>query len=461
MKDFKFTEENIYSLWQNEFYNGVRLVFYRLVNQYLWTGKIKIDNTILEKMKISKKDLEMFIKKYINKMTDLLYLKPKKKNILYRGEIRDNFNFMIGDVLIYNNFHSTTNNISFALKFSELYNKTSNTTIIFSFEIPEGFYYNKLSKTLVHYNKEFNTTYYINEYEFLIPPNAYYRITNVFDLPRKIKIVKAVLVLQDKFLSTNDLLYVNKELKYDIIEDFDDPSTDKFIEELYRFDKMIEVLNRMNKYHIDDDIYLILRNNSKIFKYDTEKIQYIATSTNIDNYKENIESFKKLGFDYYNKKIYEDINAYIKGIQYFGYYNLHNFKYIDNFKLYMGVENVYNNLNEPTIIKRFKSEKIGIIDRILYCELSPDCYLYNCPYNDYKPNITIEKNKIKTTQYIKSIIEFELFNVKIGISNKIKLKNETEILVIPNFKYIIKKIESNKNKFNEPIDIYYIDLIGL
>lgn len=396
MKDFKFTEANIYSLWQNESYNSVRLAFYRIVNEYLWTGKVKINDKILEKLNMTIKEFEIFIKKYIDELQNLLYLKPKqKKKILYRGEIRQDFDFKIGDTLIYNNFHSTTNNISFALKFSELYNKTSVTTIIFAFDIPEGFYYSKLTKTLLYHNKEFDTIYYINEYEYLIPPNSYYRVTNIIELPRKIKIVKAILVLQEKFLISNNFFYENKELSYEIKKDFNDHTTDKFIEELYRFDKMIDVLNRMQKYHIDDDIYLILRYNSKIFKYDTDKIQYIASSTTIDNYKQNLELLEKLGFDYYNKKINEDIKAYIKGIQYFGFYNLNNFKSISNFKLYMGVENINNNLMEPTIIKRFESEKIGIIDRILYCELAPDCYLYNCPYNDYKPNISIEKNKKK------------------------------------------------------------------
>lgn len=61
---------------------------------------------------------------------------------------------MLGDVLVYNNFHSTCDNMSFALKFAETYNKSENTNVIFVFDIPEGFYYKKLVKTMVHTNKK-------------------------------------------------------------------------------------------------------------------------------------------------------------------------------------------------------------------------------------------------------------------------------------------------------------------
>ncbi len=463
MKDFIFKEDNILSIWQNEFYNEIHLALYSIVNKYLWTGKIVISETILEQLKTNRKDFEIFLIKYINELINILYKKKRNSIILYRGETRENFDIKVNDVLIYNNFHSTCDNISFALGFSEMYVKPnkSNQNIIMVFELPDGSHYKKLSKTLIHYNKKYDVTYYIDEFEYLIPPNCYYRVTAIYDLPRQIKIVKAKLILQERFNLVNNIIYTNKEIKYEELDDFEDESTENFIYEFERYDKMIEVLNRMEKYHIDDDIYYILSNNEKLFTIDFENIKQIASTTTIENYKDNLKILQKLGLHTWNKKLNDELESYVKGIQYFGFYNLDNFKRISNFKLYMGIENVTNSLKEPKFIEKIKNNKTGTIDKILYCEIAPDCYLYNCPYNDYKPNIQIQKDKIKITQYTKYIIEFMLFDVKIAISDNIKWRYDTTVLLIPNYKYNLRNIVKNRNKFEEPIEIIQIDLIGI
>ena len=464
MKDFKFDENSILSIWQNENYNDVPLILYSIVNRYLWTGEIVIKDYILEKLKINRENFEHFISKYINELINILYKKPGKSIILYRGETRDNFNIKTGDVMVYKNFHSTSDNISFALKFSEMYKKTtkSNQNIILVFELPDGSYYKKLEKTLVNYNSKKKVTYYINEFEYLIPPNCYYRVTKVYDLSRQIKVIKAKLILQEKFYIVNNLLYVIKELPFEKVDDFIDESTDKFINELDRYDKMTEILNRMERYHIDDDIYLILSLNEKLFKLDLENIKLITGKITKDNYNTTLDLLRKSGFNTYNKKMFDDFEAYIKGLQYFSFYNFDIIKRISNFKLYMGIENVTNTLKEPDFIKKIISEKNGLIEKILYCQISPDCYIYNCPYNDYKPNVQIEKDNIKTTQYTKYIIEFKLSEVQIAICDNIKWKYDTDVLIIPNCNYVLKKIDTNKkNKFGYSIEIYYIDLFGL
>jgi hypothetical protein len=468
MKNFKFDEESIYSLWQNPVYKEQMVDMYRYVNHYLWYGSIykskNLDN-ILKTFDMGIKDFENFTIKYINALNDLLYKKERESIILYRGESRLNFDVGVGDVLIYNNFHSTCDNISFALKFTENNKNPEKTTIILSLDIPAGSFYKKLNKTLKTYDKKLKTTYYINEFEYLIPPNCYYRITEIVDTPRKIKIVKAKLILQEKFIIERELNYVNKKLPFEKIKDFTDKNTDNFIFELDRFDKMIQVLSDMKKYQIDDDVFSFLNGyNERIFNYDLESIQKVASTTNKDNFKENVLKFDELKFDYYNIKLYTEFDNYIKGLQYFGLYDFgyenSSFKQISNFKLYMGTNNVTGTMKTPKIIEEIKSRKNGIFDEILYCQLAPDCYLYNCAYNDYKPNIDIEKSDKKITQYYQYIFEFNLFDVKIAISNKIRWKLETDVLIIPKNKYILRKTETNSNKYNFPIEILYIDLIG-
>lgn len=85
MKDFKFNENNIFSLWQNEIYNNVPLIFYSVINKYLWTGEIKISNDKLVSLSISRKDFENFVIKYINELTKILY-KQKNKQKYYTEE---------------------------------------------------------------------------------------------------------------------------------------------------------------------------------------------------------------------------------------------------------------------------------------------------------------------------------------------------------------------------------------
>ncbi len=459
MKDLKFTEENILSLWQNELYQGSSLVLYQIVNQYLWNGKIfHLEESILKKLNLTQLEFEVWVKKYVNELINLLYSKKQNAKILYRGESRNKFTAKEGDIMVYNNFHSTCDNISFALKFSEHSGHSDNLNIIFVFDIPEGMYWKKLDNSMETSNSKYKIKYYINEFEYLIPPNCYYRITKIYKLPRNIMIVKARMILQEKFNIQNDILYKNKEIPYKQLSDFTDISTDNFIKELDRFEKIVEVLKRLDKYHIDHDIFMHLYNNEKLFKLDVSDIQNTVSTMNTQNYKSVLEYLDKIRFLYSKQGLKKDLNKFIVRIQYFGFFNFSTIKTISNFKVYYAESNLNYKFNEPELIQMFNKNSTGIIDTILDCEIAPDCYLYNCAYNDIEPNVKIEHGRQIETVYTKYIIEFELTNILIVISDKIVSKLQTKVLLIPKINYQVISIEKNKNKFNQPICIYKISL---
>jgi hypothetical protein len=456
MKDFKFTEENILSLWQNEYYKNMPLVLYQLVNEYLWTGKFyHLEEDILETLNLSQSEFESWTKKYINELNNLLYSKKQGSKILYRGESRKKFNCKEGDILIYNNFHSTCDNISFALNFAEHSGYLDVVTIILVFDIPEGMYWKKLDNTMISYNPKKKIKYYVNEFEYLIPPNCYYRITKIHNLPRNIMVIKARMILQEKF-NYLDLMYKNKQIPLEHISDFSDINTDTFIKELDRYEKNIEVLKRLDKYHIDHDIYMHLYNNEKLFRLDVLDIQNLVRGMSVSNYNSILDSLDRIGFVYSKQGMKKDLNKFIVRIQYLGFFDFSSIKTINNFKVYYGETNFTTSMEEPEIIKMIKNNSTGVIDTILDCEIAPDCFLYNCAYNDMEPNVKIESNNKIDTIYTKYIIEFQLENIPICISNQVIGKRQTKVLLVPKFNYKIISSEKNTNKFNMSIHIYKI-----
>jgi hypothetical protein len=115
-------------------------------------------------------------------------------------------------------------------------------------------------------------------------------------------------------------------------------------------------------------------------------------------------------------------------------------------------------IEKPKFIKLLDEKPEGIYKYILECSAIPECNYYDCVINDIYPNLTLEKNNKKTLIYIKYIVEFELNNIKIAISDESKNMFINKVLLIPNFTYkVISKVKS-KNKFNKEIIIYKIIL---
>ena len=99
MKNFKFNVNPIISLWQNPNYLNILLNFYKIVNKYLNTGIVNVSDKILEKIDMNKIEFEAFIIKYINSLNKILYKTPMESIILYRGELRSEFNIKINDAI--------------------------------------------------------------------------------------------------------------------------------------------------------------------------------------------------------------------------------------------------------------------------------------------------------------------------------------------------------------------------
>jgi hypothetical protein len=102
-----------------------------------------------EKIDMNKIEFEAFIIKYINSLNKILYKSPMESIILYRGEVRSEFNIKINDILLYKNFHSSTDSISFAFNFSKYSNLEtdfSKIKLLLVLKIPNGFNYIKLNE---------------------------------------------------------------------------------------------------------------------------------------------------------------------------------------------------------------------------------------------------------------------------------------------------------------------------
>jgi len=475
MKNFKFNVNSIISLWQNPNYLNILLNFYIIVNKYLNTGIINVSDIILDKIDMNKIEFEAFIIKYINSLNKILYKKPMESIILYRGEIRSEFDIKINDILLYKNFHSSTDSISFAFNFSKYSNLEtdfSKIRLLLVLKIPNGFNYIKLNKPLINYNEKSKITDYYNEYEYLIPPNCYYQVTNVVKLANNVRLVKAILIKQEKYIipeikayngdltenKVKNNFYIPTQPSLKNLNDFKDLHTNNFISQFYEYYKYLEILDNLKDYHIPNILFKMLSNPlySNFFNLNISIILEYGNKINDDNFFYIMHTLKQLGFPYKKKDLIKP-QIYIKTLKALANSNISSLNYINNMKVFYSE---YNNISneKPKFIKLLDEKPEGIYKYILECSVIPECNYYDCVINDIYPNLTLEKNNKKTLIYIKYIVEFELNNIKIAISDESKNMFIDKVLLIPNFTYkVISKVKS-KNKFNKEIIIYKIIL---
>ena len=465
MKNFKFNLSTIISLWQNPYYSNILLNFYNIINRYLNGGGIIISEKILDELNLIKEEFEEFTIKYINSLTNILYKNPKDSIILYRGETRSDIDIKLHDILLYKNFHSTTDSISFGFKFSLQQNSKSDikkNKLLLVLKIPKGFHYIKLNKPIV-YNNNNNITEFYNEYEYLIPPNCYYQVTNIYKLSDNIILIKAILIKQEKYIipsSDPNLIYTpNQPSIKKNLKDFTNDAISNFIVQFKYYYHSLELLDKLKDYHISHILFQMLSSSlySNFFNLNIGIILDYANKINDNNFLNIMYTLDQFGFHYKKKDLVKP-EIYINTLKKLASSNILSLNYIYNMKVFYSANNFNFNMEKPKFIKLLDENSDGKYKYILECSTIPDCSYYDCVSNNIYPNLTLEKNNKKTLIYTKYIVEFNLSNVKIAISNLSKQMFINKILLIPNFTYKVKSKVKSKNKFGKNIIIYQVDL---
>lgn len=454
----------IIELWQNPDYNSKFLNFYVIVNKYLRGIELDIKPEWLNILKLhSKMDFTEFMIYYINKLTTIIYKNPSsKKRVFYRGENRENFYQGIGDVLFYSTFQSVSSSLSVAYKFAESRKKV--TKLLFVIEIPEGYYYKELTTKLKLYNYKNKITTIIDEKEYLIMPNSYYIIVDKFTIYKDINVVKLKMIKQDYYQIENNELY-EQQIIYPKSKDykvFNSPELNNFIKLSQNYKKMIDKLNSMNSYKINETFYKEMNNpnNNDLFNLDMELINSLVSQIDNFNIKEKAEEIKSAGIRYYAFEL-KKITDYKKRIERINLIVNTEFNSIKQLDVYAGYYNITDTFQKPEFINFLKKQKLNKefqYSKIIIANLESNKFLYNDIYNTDYPRKKIKKNNNTKHIYYKYLVKIALTNTKICICNEHFHENDNNIILIPNFKMKITEIKQQYNKYDLPYTLYKISV---
>ena len=467
------TDNEIIKLWQNSVYTkSKKFMFnlYKVVNEYLMNKKLDENSEIIiHAIKFFKNDVDKFKKfiiEYINKLLNVIYKNINKideKIILYRGEYRKTFNHKINDILIYNTFHSTTTQIEIAYKFSETFD-TNNKKIIFCIKYKNGSYCKKIKNNFVTYNQINKNYVEFREFEYLIPPNSYYCITDINKYKTDIYFVKMKLVEQEYMHLFVDKFYENKTTKTNC-KNFIDNKIQIFVDKLIINKKEKTNLTKMKSYHINKYLYLFLFNNLNIFNVEYGKMKDVVSDLIYKKY--DVKNNKKIlnicdeltkndiyichkSDNFIDKQYYETIKNDALALL-----KLNKTKFNrTSIELYCGYFNIDYSMKVYDFIKLINSKKSGYYNKILISNISLNYYLYNCPLS-FEPTTSIKSKDKTINMYYQHIILLKLKNIKIGICDD---TNYREILILPPFNFLVNKKVKSKNKFNKTIYYYNIEL---
>lgn len=446
--------KEIFDLWQNPYHNNVLINFYNIVNSYLRKELNENDITkdILNSFNIKTyNEFIIFLNTYIKNLKNIIY---KNKNthytILYRGEHRKKFNFNKNDIIVYNNFHSTTDNIYIAYGFSQNLNDNFQ-RILFIIYYPKNSVFKKLYNKMTVYNDTENITETINENEYLIPPNSYYQILHIEKIYNNVIVVKMQLLLQDK--NNNEFILQPKNLKI-----FNDKNFIELKKLSVNYKNEIKQLTNFKKYTIHNDLYELLfdENNNNVLLLDLNKIIKNIDSIDDKNIKTILNNIKKLGIGYYDYDLVNPKN-YIKKIK--------TIKLLKNIEfnkftgiLYSGFFNVDNVLQKYEFIQIIENNNSGIFDKIIKTKINDSYYLYDDLHNNIFPTGTLQKNNKKITQYFKYVIKFIVKNIEIVVCKNIEHFYQSFILLVSKFNFNILSKKKFKNKFNFNCIFYEIEI---
>jgi len=446
---------HIMKLWQEPNYKGINLNIYEILNSYLLTRQIIVNQEKLKKLGYTKKEFLLFlINFYNNIICEIKSDNYQDDIILYRGEYRKNnnkFNYKIGDIFIYNTVSSFTDTINFAYNFSQ--NIYEAERLLFQIKFPKKYKKKKLITNMITFDKETGVTTHMNESEFLIPPNCYYQIIDIQTLNYvgNIKVIKAEIIFQEIHmqLDENDI-YINKKIVNKLIDNFKDVGYDNFIYKLKKEQEYISLLNKLKKFSIPKDLYYILIVN-KQWPVD-EKIFNLVEKSNKSNWKQIAKQMAKYKFTIHNYELeqgFEYVNKIFNGLKLLKQIK---FKMIDNIILYKGFYNIENSFNEDPN-KKMKNNNIY---NNQLCRLDMKEYLYEDMYYD-QPRATLEKNNKKVLQYYDTIIKMNCSNVKIAVNETFNSYGETHVILFAPLNITVVKQTNIENKFKYPVKIIEIN----
>jgi hypothetical protein len=450
------------NLWQNPDYNEKYINFYSIVNQYLLGKNINVNKNWLIALELQNEiDFFNFIVYYINKLTKIIHKNPSvKKQIFFRGEYRETFNYNVNDIVFYSTFQSLTTSLTTAFKFTETFNE-KHQTLLFVLELNVGSYYKKLNTKLKYHNYKDKITQIIDENEFLLMANSYYQIVDK-QYYGKLIIVKMKLCYQDFHQIVNGQLYKKLDIvKSKNITNFNCPDLNIFLKKNIVYQEIILKLVSLKKHNIGVNYYYVLIDPylSNIFTLDIEAIMNLYNSINEYNFNEIKEEIKTLGIGYYDYQTIEEYKHTILTIN-----MLIGSVYIpvDKLTVYSGFKNIDAQYKKDIFIQSIEKIKLNEIfqyDDILISYLSQTPYLYDDIYNDI-PTQQVVKNNKYTKIYYKYLIQFNLSNVKICTCSEHNLYLQNQIILIPSNKMKIVNKSYSTNKFNLSIVYYEIDVFN-
>jgi len=466
------TDKDVLSLWQNPMYKKKNIALFYTVNRYLLNKKLDKDDTIVTNtcntLKLNFDKFHKFLVEYINKLSALLYKNNNKLSesmILYRGEMRKHFDYKVGNILVYNTFHSMTTQIEIAAGFSQSFALKNHKRILFCIKFNKNSYCKKLINKMTYYDSITKVHVQSDEFEYLVPPNSYYCITNITKF-NDIIFVKMRLLLQDHSILTTSSFYNNKILSK-TCSDFKEHKINIYVNKLHNSKNINAQLMKMKKYHIKESLHDVLVNyaHRNIFNLDLSKskniISKLKTKYDAKNNKKISNALKKLDKlgikvarydDTISKDYYRYIISRLKATMHL---NINKFRPI-TITLYAGYHNVDLAMDKYDFINEITTSNSNIYNKIITAQVTNNCFLYNCD-SEFMPTITLQKDDNKIIVYYQHIIKLNLADVKIAIC-KTQYPYQHEIIIVPPFCWNLNKKIKMKNKFDQPIFYYDIDL---
>jgi hypothetical protein len=461
-EELKYSQ--VIDLWQNPHYKDKFINFYAIVNVFLRGFPLDIKYNWLQILNLqSKNEFMNFIIYYVNKLTNIIYKNVSTtKNIFFRGEARKYFNYKIGDTIFFSTFQSVSSSISIAYEFA---NSKKHLNILFVMEIPSGYYYKELNTHLKFHNNHKNITTYIDEQEFLIMPNSYYIIVDIFTIYNNVSVVKLRMFKQDYFQIQFNKMYepLNYTPKTKDYSNFNSHIIKNFIKKTEDYKKMIDSLISLENYNISQDLYKELNDchNNDLFNLDTFLIRETLEKIDDYNIKDIAEEIRKYGLGYYTRQI-KTKDIYKERIEKIIMLKNMKFNSINYLPVFVGFYNIDKDFQIPQFIQFLKKQNINqefIYSKIIITQLKPDKFLYDDIYNDDYPRKKIKYNNKTKIMYYKHLIKFKLNNTPICVCDTHKIERQNNVILIPNFKMKLIKKTKLFNKYDLPYILYEISIL--
>lgn len=467
---------DILQLWQSPTYKKANIGIFYIVNRYLLNKKLDENDqfvkSVMDVLKLNFNKFHKFLVQYINRLSSLLFLnnnKLTKSIILYRGEGRKKFDHKVGDILTYNTFHSTTTKIELAAGFSHTYTSKKFKRILFSIKYNTGAYCKKLTKKMSYYDSFTKVYVDVNEFEYLVPPNSYYCITNINN-SNGIIFIKMRLILQERSFLTIESFYKNKIINK-TCKSFNDVEINKFINKLEDDKLNCKHLRKMKKYHINEALHDVLMNYAHrgIFGLDLDKAKSIILKfkskydpKNNKNILKLIQKLYEIGIrvarhtDILSKDYYKYIVSRYKSIFKL---NINKFKSISK-TLYVGYHNVDWAMDKYEFVNELSNNNgtFNNYNKILIAQLTNKCFLYDCT-DEFEPVVSLKKNDRSINQYYQHIIKLKLHDIKIATCKIQKYPQQNSIIILPPFLWKLNKKTKKVNKFGQTIYFYDITVV--